>query len=175
MRKAIGVLASCAALTLIALQPGSASGVPQSGIKGVVLDTTCAGPCIVGQQPQPYAGSDLRVVIRRLPGQGVVRRLSPESGRFSTRLRPGLYRVNAYVGADCWRGEARRVRVGAEQFRQITLHVQNSCILCACTPCQPCPPCPVYTSDAVICPLCPPSSAAVVCGPCPPGQVCITG
>jgi hypothetical protein len=143
----------------------------------VVLDTSCAGPCIVGQEPLPYAGSELRVVIRRLPGKGVVRRLSPEDGRFSTRLRPGLYRVNAYVNGDCWQGEAKRVRVRHRLFNLLTLHVQNSCILCtvegACPPCAPCPPCPVYASDVVICPPCPLPTAAIICEPCPPGQVCI--
>ena len=176
MRKALGALASLGALALIALQPGPASAGQPSGIRGVVLDTSCAGPCIVGQEPQPYAGSDLRVVIRRLPGQGVVRRLSPKGGRFSNRLRPGLYRVNAYVNGDCWQGEAKRARVRRDRFSRLTLHVQNTCILAPCPPCPPCPPClecPVTAQGLVICPPCPLPTAAIICEPCPPGQVCI--
>jgi hypothetical protein len=176
MGKAIGVLASLGLLVLVAVHAGLASAGQSSGIRGVVLDSSCAGPCIVGEEPQPYPGSDLRVVIRRLPGQDVARRLSPKGGRFSTRLRPGLYRVNAYVNASCWQGEAERVRVG-RRFSSVILHVQNSCLLCpavpGCLPCPPCPPCPPYAEAALICPPCPLPTALSICEPCPPGQVCI--
>jgi hypothetical protein len=176
MRRGVGVPACLGALALIGSLTGPASAGQPSGVKGMVLDTTCPGPCIVGQQPLPYAGSGLRVVIRRLPAQGVVKRLSPKGGSFSTRLRPGLYRVNAYVNGDRWQGEAKRVRVRRAQFSRLTLHVHNSCILAPCPPCPPCPSClecPVPAQGLVICPPCPLPTAAIICEPCPPGQVCI--
>jgi hypothetical protein len=105
------------------------SGVPDGGIRGVVLDTTCYGPCQVDQQPEPYKGSGLTVVVRRLPTGELVRRLSPKEGRFGTRLRPGAYRVIARVADDCWEGEAKRVGVKAHEFTPVKLHVGNRCIV----------------------------------------------
>ena len=161
MRKAIGGLAVCGALALMLLLPGAASAGQPSGIKGVVLDTSCYGPCIVGAAQPPYAGSDLRIAIRRLPGGDLVRRLSPDGGRFSTRLRPGLYRVNAYVSAQCWTAEAKRVRVFAARFTRVTFHLQNSCILCPAVECLPCGPCPPP------CEPCPPCLNGTICAyPC---------
>jgi len=187
MRKEIGLL--CALAAVAVLTGGGAqiaSGGEASGIRGVVLNTTCVGPCIVDQQPQPYPGSDLRVVIRRLPSGDVARRLKPKGGRFSTRLRRGRYRVNAYVAAPCWSAEAKRVRVRRGKFSNVRLHVQNSCILCPVPatgealicppppPCLPCEPCQIAANALVICPPCPlPTAGQAICAPCPPGKVCI--
>jgi hypothetical protein len=100
-----------------------------SGIRGVVLDTTCYGPCQVDQQPEPYTGPGLTIVVRRISTGEVIRRLSPKSGRFSNQLRPGAYRVIARVEGECWEGEAKRVGVKAHEFTRVELHVGNRCIV----------------------------------------------
>ena len=105
------------------------SNVPDSGIRGVVLDTTCYGPCQVGQDPGPYEGGGLTVAIRRISTGELVRRLTPEHGRFSPRIRPGAYRVIARVAGECWEGEAKRVGVKAHEFARVELHVGNTCIV----------------------------------------------
>jgi hypothetical protein len=112
----------------VAAVPAGAAGEP-SGVRGVVLNTTCYGPCQAGQEPQPYQGSGLTVVVRRVSTGEVLRRLTPEHGRFSTRLGPGAYRVVAKVKGDCWDGESKRVGVRAHEFTRVELHVGNSCIV----------------------------------------------
>ena len=108
---------------------GGQGQLPDSGVRGVVLDTTCYGPCQVDQQPEPYKGSGLTVVVRRVSTGEVIRTLTPRSGRFSNRLRPGAYRVIARVADDCWEGEAKRVGVKAHEFTPVKLHVGNRCIV----------------------------------------------
>lgn len=113
--------------------PGS--GSPGAGVKGVVLDTTCYGPCVVGAQPNPYTGDAVRLVIRDNRTDAIVGRPKLSMGHFVMPLRPGVYRVKAFFKADgtindmCWKGEVKRVRVVAGAYAQIQLHVGNTCIL----------------------------------------------
>jgi hypothetical protein len=112
---------------------GGASGWG-SGIKGVVVDTTCAGPCrYPPPPPSPYTGDGLTVKVRRLPTHHLVATRHPTDGRFRVAAAPGRYRVSARVGQpgerSCWSGEAKRVRVRDGRFRRVRLHVYNACVV----------------------------------------------
>ena len=127
-----GRLAGALAIALLGAVGPAAAGQaqpPDGGVRGVVLDTTCYGPCQVDQQPEPYRGTGLTVSIRRVSTGELVRRLKPADGRFGTRIRPGAYRVIAWIDDDCWEGEAKRVGVKAHQFTRVELHVGNRCIV----------------------------------------------
>ena len=108
---------------------GQAEAGQASGVRGVVLDATCYGPCIEGAQQDPYAGEGLELTVRRLPDRSVVARPQAEQGHFRARLSPGVYRVRADVGGRCWQGEAKRVVVHRGQFSYLRMHVQNVCIV----------------------------------------------
>jgi hypothetical protein len=130
-RVAEAVLVALALVTTLALSgPASASG---SGIRGVVLDTTCWGPCRYPPDPQPYTGPGLTVTVRSLTTNKLVATLHPKDGRFRVEVRPGPYRVRARVGEDsppsCWRGEAKDVRVVDGAFTGVRLHVHNACVV----------------------------------------------
>ena len=154
---------------LILAISGSAGGHASSGIRGVLLDTTCPGPCTVctaanpcpppcppcttqicperpqnaaipcpaarsicadcGTQPQPYAGSDAHVVVRRLSNDHVVARLAPTDGKFAVRLAPGRYRVHGFVAQQCWQGTTVKVVVEAGAFTSVGIPVHNDCVL----------------------------------------------
>jgi hypothetical protein len=111
--------------------PGAASA-SGTGIEGVVLNTTCPGPC---QYPppkaRPYTGPGLTVNVRSLSTHKLVARLHPKDGRFRVEVAPGPYRVRASVGDEqsCWQGEAKRVKVVAEAFTRVRLHVYNACVV----------------------------------------------
>jgi hypothetical protein len=102
-----------------------------TGIKGVVLNTTCPGPCQYPSPPPPrYTGPGLTVRVRNLDTQELVATLHPKDGRFRVEVAPGAYRVRASVddGSSCWKGEAKQVKVVAG-FTQVRLHVYNACIV----------------------------------------------
>jgi hypothetical protein len=165
MGKVIAVAAALVALGSIATSLASAGSAPAphpSGVRGVVLDTSCAGPCIADQAPSPYTGPGLTVAVHQ-SGE-VIKRLSPETGHFRTKLRPGLYRISASVEGNCWQGESVRTRVRRHRFSTLTLHVTNVCIVCvACVPCDPCPPCGPGIVCALPCPLDAARASQIIC------------
>jgi hypothetical protein len=117
------------ALALLAI-PASVGAGQASGIRGVVLNVTCYGPCRYPPPPPPrYTGSDLVVAIRSIPDNRPVARFHPTDGRFAVQVAPGSYRVRVEVGHGnpCWRGEVRKVKVGSG-FRRVRLRVANACV-----------------------------------------------
>jgi hypothetical protein len=125
-----------AALLGVLLWVGPASAGEQSGVRGVVLNTTCYGPCIYPPPPPPrYEGDDLRVVIRRLPSLELVVVLHPNEGRFGRRLPAGAYRLRPAAGKPgsfdgrCWEGQGQRVQVSAGEFTRVRLRIANTCIV----------------------------------------------
>jgi hypothetical protein len=114
-----------------ASMPAGAGAGTETGIKGVVLDTTCYGPCrYPPPPPPPYTGPGLTVAIRTVDGK-LVARLHPKDGRFQVAEPPGTYRVRARVGTDpsCWRGEVKTVKVQWGTITRVRLHVANACIV----------------------------------------------
>ena len=131
MRKALATLLVLALLASLSI--AIAAGAREAtGIKGVVLDATCYGPCRYPPKPlPPYTGSGLTVTVRSLPEHKLVAKLHPDDGHFAVKDQPGSYRVRARVGNDasCWRGEIKRVQVPAGEVARIRLHVTNACVV----------------------------------------------
>jgi hypothetical protein len=129
VRRRAAILFALIAIGVVSI-PGGAGAVTESGIKGVVLDATCYGPCRYppGSLP-PYTGPGLTVAIRTVDGK-LVARLHPNDGRFAVAERPGTYRVRARVDTDpsCWRGEVKTVTVQSGSMTGVRLHVTNECI-----------------------------------------------
>lgn len=130
MRRLILIVAGALALAL----PAPTAATPSSGIRGVVLNATCYGPCAYPSPPlPPYEGDGLRVTVRNRK-HGEVATAHPKDGRFRFRLAPGRYLVEAAVEQQgeqpsCWEGETKRVRVREAQVRRVRLHVTNVCIV----------------------------------------------
>jgi hypothetical protein len=121
-----------AAVLLGALAFPAVAPASGTGIKGVVLNTTCPGPCQYPSPPPPrYTGPGLTVRVRNLDTQELVATLHPKDGRFRVEVAPGPYRVRASVadGSSCWQGEAKQVKVVAGAFTPVRLHVNNACVV----------------------------------------------
>jgi hypothetical protein len=155
MRKTFAVTT---AVVVIALVSGTAGARPHSGIKhrhgpsgirGVVLNstcpgpcttcpcTTCLGPCAYPAPPPPTYSGESTVTIRRAGDGTTVATVTPVNGSFRVRLRRGWYDVTAAAGvgpaaampSGCWQGETVRVRVRRHRFTHVELHVANYCIV----------------------------------------------
>jgi hypothetical protein len=127
-----------------------------SGVKGVVLDATCYGPCAVPAPPQPVYTGAVTIQVRGLDGATVASQPA-SAGHFRIQLRPGSYDVAsvpptptppppcqpqpetvcplvagpepAVIIAPCETGETQRVEVRHHRFAPVQLHVQNTCIV----------------------------------------------
>jgi len=166
-RRATAILAATSLMLLVTA--ASAGGHLTSGIRGVLLDTTCPGPCTpctatspcpqpcppctaqvcparpakaaivcpqadavcagCPTQPQPYAGPDAHVVIRKVSSGDVVARRAPTDGKFAARLAPGRYRVHGFVSQSCWQGTTMKVVVGDGAFTSVGIPVHNDCVV----------------------------------------------
>ena len=130
MRKllVIAFLLAAAALPVQAAAQDSGTGT----LKGVVYDATCYGPCqYPPPPPRPYTRDNLVVTVRSLPDRELVARLHPKDGRFRVKVRPGAYRVRAFIrnGGSCWEGEYKDVRVAEGDTTGVRLRVYNACIV----------------------------------------------
>jgi hypothetical protein len=107
-----------------------------SGVKGVVLDATCAGACRVPAPPEPVYTGAVTVVVTNAATRRVVASEAISDGHFRLRVRPGSYDVasvpeaqGAAIAAPCETGETQQVVVRRHRFTPVTLHVRNSCIV----------------------------------------------
>jgi len=131
----IAFLLAAAALPVQAAARDSGTGASDSGtgtIRGVVYDATCYGPCqYPPPPPRPYTRDNLVVTVRSLPDRELVARLHPKDGRFRVKVRPGAYRVRAFIrnGGSCWEGEYKDVRVAEGGTTGVRLRVYNACIV----------------------------------------------
>lgn len=131
MRKVLLALLVLASSVFIALPAAMGAG-ETTGIRGVVLDATCYGPCRYPPQPlSPYTGPGLTVAVRSLPDSQLVAKLHPTHGYFAVKLAPGWYRLKARVGPEpsCWRGEAKKVEVPSGELVRVRLRVANACVV----------------------------------------------
>ena len=131
MRRAAATVLVLASAGLLSIPAGAGAG-DATGIKGVVLNATCYGPCRYPPKPlPPYIGPGLTVTVRSLPDHQLVAKLHPDDGHFAVKEPPGSYRVRARVGNDpsCWRGEIKRVQVLAGEVARVRLHVTNACVV----------------------------------------------
>jgi hypothetical protein len=143
--RAGSVLAAIAAAVLATAPAHAAPVHKHSGIKGMVLNTTCYGPC--AEPPPsapPYTGSDLTVTVTRVADGAQVGTEHPSDGHFRFRLKRGLYRVTAAITSapqpgpvraqaimppNCWQGDSQAARVHRHRFTRVVLHVGNVCIV----------------------------------------------
>jgi hypothetical protein len=123
-----------------------------AGVRGVVLNSSCAGACQDPPPPAPvYTGAVTITVTRASDGQQVASQAISD-GHFRIRLQRGLYDVSsvppnpptceptpdtvcplsaqsAAVIAPCLQGETKRVQVRRHKFAHVELHVSNTCIV----------------------------------------------
>jgi hypothetical protein len=152
------VLLALAALALLAAAPAEAGKRKKhkkpAGIEGVVLSSTCYGPCIDPPPPQPLYTGQVTVTVTRAADGAPVATQAISDGRFRFKLKRGFYDVSAvppvtpiqpcppgYVCiaqgqtsqaamiAPCETGETQRVQVRRHRFTHVELHVQNVCIV----------------------------------------------
>jgi hypothetical protein len=136
---AVAVLA-----TAVPAEAGHQKAKRPSGIKGVVLNNTCYGPCAQPAPPAPaYTGSDLTVTVTRVADGALVGTQSPSDGHFRFRLKRGLYRVTAAIAPtpqpgpvqpqamppSCWQGDSQEARVYRHRFTRVVLYVGNVCVV----------------------------------------------
>jgi hypothetical protein len=152
----LSILSALLCLALFAAAPADAGKKKHkkpSGIAGVVLNSTCFGPCIEPPPPQPLYTGQLTVTVTRVADGRLIASATPSDGRFRFRVKRGLYDVSAiptttpiqpcppgYVCiaqgqsqqvamiAPCETGETQRVQVRRHRFTHVELHVQNVCI-----------------------------------------------
>jgi hypothetical protein len=153
------VLTALAVLGVVALlappaEAGKRHHHKPAGVKGVVLNSTCYGPCAEPPPPQPTYTGPVTITVRRA-GDGVtVASREVSDGHFKIRVKRGRYDVSsvppnppscqpqpgqvcpAQAGAQssamiapCMTGETKRVRVRRHRFTYVELHVQNVCIV----------------------------------------------
>jgi hypothetical protein len=153
--KALAPLLAVAVLAAAApAQAGSAHNSKRhSGVKGVVLDSTCAGPCAEPPPPAPTYTGSVTITARRASDGSLVASRETSDGHFRIRLKRGQYDVSAVppnppscqpqpgqvcpagagaepaVIAPCMTGETKRVRVRRHRFTHVELHVTNVCVV----------------------------------------------
>jgi hypothetical protein len=125
-----------------------------AGVRGVVLDSTCFGPCVDPPPPQPAYNGPVTVTVQRASDGALVASQAISDGRFRIRVKRGLYDVSSVppnpppceptpdtvcpaqgdapskeMIAPCLAGETKRVRVKRHRFSHVELHVQNVCVV----------------------------------------------
>ncbi len=125
-----------------------------SGVKGVVLNSTCYGACAEPPPPAPPYTGPVTVTVRRASDGVLVASRETSDGYFRIRVKRGHYDVSAIppnppscqpqpgqvcpagsgaqgsaMIAPCMTGETKRVQVRRHRFTHVELHVQNVCIV----------------------------------------------
>jgi hypothetical protein len=147
------------ALAAIALLPASAEAGDgkkrehkSAGIRGVVVNGTCPGPCAEPRPIPPAYAGPVTVTVRRVSSGALVASQETSDGVFRMRVKRGLYDVSASppppciptpttvcpalggppseaVVVPCLMGETKRVRVKRHRVTYVELHTQNICIV----------------------------------------------
>jgi hypothetical protein len=153
MRRLVIALAFLGALALVAV-PADAKkrhSHKPAGVKGVVLNATCAGACQDPPPPEPVYRGPVTITVQRAGDGQQVASQPVSDGHFRIRLKRGLYDVSSVppnppaceptpktvcpaqaspaVIAPCLQGETKRVQVRRHRFTRIELHVSNVCIV----------------------------------------------
>jgi hypothetical protein len=156
--RAASRLAALLAAAALAIAAPAQAGQPQkskrhSGVKGVVLNSTCYGPCAEPAPPQPPYQGPVTVTVRRAGDGTLVASQEINDGHFRLRVKRGQYDVSsvppnppscqpqpgqvcpAGAGAQpavimpCLTGETKRVQVRRHRFTRVELHVGNVCVV----------------------------------------------
>jgi hypothetical protein len=125
-----------------------------SGVRGVVLNSTCYGACAEPPPPQPTYTGPVTVTVRRASDGALVASREVSDGHYKIRIKRGQYDVSSVppnppscqpqpgqvcpaqggaqssaIVAPCMTGETKRVQVRRHRFTYVELHVQNVCIV----------------------------------------------
>jgi hypothetical protein len=124
-----------------------------AGVKGVVLNSTCYGPCVEPAPPQPAYTGPVTVTVKRASNGATVASKAVSDGHFRMRVKRGTYDVSsvppnpptcqptpetvcpasgdasAAIVAPCLMGETKRVQVRRHHFTYVELHVSNVCVV----------------------------------------------
>lgn len=138
------------------LSPGAEAGKRHkhkpAGVKGVVLSSTCAGPCAEPPPPPSIYTGTVTITVHRAGDGALVASQATGDGHFRLRVKRGQYDVSAIppnpppceptpntvcparsqsaaIIAPCLTGETQRVQVRRHRFTRVELHVQNACIV----------------------------------------------
>jgi hypothetical protein len=149
------------ALAAIALVPASTEAgdgkkreQKRAGIRGVVVNGTCLGPCAEPRPIPPAYAGPVTVTVRRVSSGALVASRETGDGVFGMRVKRGLYDVSAVppgpppciptpttvcpalegppskeLIVPCLMGETKRVRVKRHRVTYVELHVRNVCIV----------------------------------------------
>jgi hypothetical protein len=155
VRRALTALAVLGVVALIAApaDAGKRHHHKHSGVKGVVLNSTCAGACTEPPPPPPTYTGPVTITVRRASDGTLVASREISDGHFRIRVKRGSYDVSSVpqnppscqpqpgqvcpqqtgaqpaVIAQCMTGETKRVHVRRHRFTYVELHVQNVCIV----------------------------------------------
>jgi hypothetical protein len=128
-------LAVLAALALLVAPAGATKRHKHkpSGVEGVVLNSTCYGPCVDPAPPEPVYTGAVTITVSRARDGTIVASQAISRGHFKLRVKRGLYDVSSVPPnpspQPCLTGETRRVEVRRHRFIRLELHVQNVCIV----------------------------------------------
>jgi hypothetical protein len=150
---ALAVL-SVAALAAAPADAGKRHKHKPAGVKGIVLSSTCAGPCTEPPPPSPPYTGPVTINVHRVSDGALVASQETTDGRFRLRAKRGHYDVSSVPPnpptceptpdtvcpaqggpasketiAPCLQGETKRVRVKRHRFTRVELHVQNVCVV----------------------------------------------
>jgi hypothetical protein len=147
------VVLGVAALVATPAEAGKRHHHKRSGVKGVVLDSTCPGACAEPPPPPPTYTGPVTITVRRVSDDALVASRDINDGHFRIRVKRGQYDVSAVppnppscqpqpgqvcpaeggaqpaVIAPCLTGETKRVQIRRHRFTRVELHVQNTCIV----------------------------------------------
>jgi hypothetical protein len=154
VRRVLTAVALLSVLVLAATPAAAGKRHKHAGVKGVVLNSTCPGPCTQPPPPEsPYTGP-VTVTVRRASDGALVASQETNDGHFRMRVKRGRYDVSAVppnppqcqpqpgqvcpagssgqsaaIVEPCMTGETKRVRVRRHHFTYVELHVRNACIV----------------------------------------------
>jgi hypothetical protein len=123
-----------------------------TGVKGVVLNSTCPGACAEPPPPPPLYTGTVTINVLRAGDGALVASREINDGHFRIRVKRGTYDVGAIppspppcqptpqtvcplpaqgtaIIAPCMTGETKRVRVRPHRMPYVELHVRNVCIV----------------------------------------------
>src|SRR5690349_3510599 len=93
----LAIFMAVAALGLTITAPASAHGKGKrhSGVKGVVLNTTCYGACAEPPPPSPAYSGPVTITVHRASDGVLVASREISDGNFRIRVKRGRYDVSA--------------------------------------------------------------------------------
>ena len=156
MRRVLVALAVYAIVALVATPVAAGKGHHHkhkpTGVKGVVLNSTCPGACAEPPPPPTLYTGTVTINVLRASDGAVVASREINDGHFRIRVKRGTYDVSAIppspppcqpipqtvcpqqaqgaaINAPCVTGETKRVQVRPHRMPYVELQMRNVCIV----------------------------------------------